>query len=128
MKKLILSVVVMFGLLMSVSAQNNNLKEYVGKFVFEPGSPVAEVTFTAEDSSLVLNSAMGSTPIEKKGVDTFYLAAYDGLIVFKRNATTKSVEAVAVIVQGMELVGKKDTAVALKEDDFYSSIWADKAR
>ena len=66
----------------TLHAQSTNLKDYVGKYVFEAGSPVAEVTITVEDSSLVINSAMGSTPISKKGVDTFYLAQYDALIRF----------------------------------------------
>jgi hypothetical protein len=111
MKKLMLILVVMIGFMTVSNAQTSPLKEYLGKYVFAAGSPVAEVTVTAEDSSLVINSAMGSTTLEKKGVDTFYLAAYDALVVFKR-AADKNVESVSIAVQGMELVGKKEVAAA----------------
>ncbi len=53
-----------------------------------------------------------STPLEKKGVDTFYLAQYDALVIFKR-ASDKSVESVSIAVQGMELVGKKEAASSI---------------
>jgi len=115
----------------TVGAQEGPLKAYVGKYVFAAGSPVAEVTITLEDSSLMINSAMGSTAIEKKSVDTFYLAQYDASVIFKRGAD-KSVTEVAIIVQGMELVGKKETAAApgssneLKKEELYEIIWAEK--
>ena len=111
-------VVVMLGIMTAVNAQNNNLKDYLGKYVFASGSPVAEVTMTAEDSSLVINSAMGSVPLEKKGVDTFYLAQYDALVIFKR-ASDKSIESVSIAVQGMDLVGTKEAAAspATKEEE-----------
>jgi hypothetical protein len=84
---------------------------------------VAEVSLTVQDSSLVINSAMGSTPLEKKGVDSFYLATYDALVIFKRK-DGKSVESISIFVQGMELVGKREASpVALKEDEFYAKYW-----
>lgn len=111
-----------------VNAQTTPLKEYVGKYVFAAGSPVAEVTMTAEDTALVINSAMGSTPLEKKGMDTFYLAQYDALVIFKR-ASDKSIESVTIGVQGMELVGKKEAASSIagtKEEEFQMEILAGK--
>jgi len=90
------------------------------------------VTITIEDSSLMINSAMGSTPIEKKGVDTFYLAQYDASVIFKRG-TDKSVTEIAILVQGMELVGKKEVAAtasgtpnAIKKEELFETIWAEK--
>jgi hypothetical protein len=47
-------------------------------------------------------------------------------------AGDKSVTEVAIIVQGMELVGKKETAAApgssneLKKEELYEIIWAEK--
>lgn len=109
---------------MSVNAQTSPLNDYLGKYVFAEGSPVAEVSLTIEDSSLVINSAMGSTMLEKKGVDSFYLAQYDALVIFKRKEG-KSVESISIFVQGAELVGKKESgAVAIKEDEFYATLWA----
>lgn len=120
--------VVILGFITVVNAQSSPFKDYVGKYVFAAGSPVAEVTMTAEDSSLVINSAMGSTPLEKKGIDTFYLAQYDALVIFKRTAD-KSIESVSIAVQGMELVGKKEAASSVagtKEEEFQSDLLAEK--
>ena len=131
MKKVLFLAVLCMSAIFTVSAQESPLKAYVGKYVFAAGSPVAEVTITLEDSSLMINSAMGSTAIEKKSVDTFYLAQYDASVIFKRGAD-KSVTEVAIIVQGMELVGKKEIAAApgssneLKKEELYEIIWAEK--
>ncbi len=119
MKKFILSIVVILGFMTVVNAQTSPFKDYLGKYVFAAGSPVPEVTLTEEKDALVINSAMGSTPLEKKGVDTFYLAAYDALVIFKRSAD-KGVESVSIAVQGMELVGTKESAssiAGIKEEE-----------
>ncbi|MEY4279234.1 MAG: hypothetical protein RL377_1238 [Bacteroidota bacterium] len=124
MKKMLLLAVVMLGVMTIAKAQTSPFKDYLGKYVFAAGSPVAEVTLTAEDTALVINSAMGSTPLEKKGVDTFYLAAYDALVIFKRGSS-KNVESVSIAVQGMELVGTKEGAaslVGIKEAELAGSI------
>jgi hypothetical protein len=112
----------------AVNAQTAPLKDYVGKYVFAAGSPVAEVSLTVEQDALVINSAMGSTPLEKKGVDTFYLAAYDALVIFKRTPA-KEVETLSINVQGMELVGTKEasaTTTGNKEEEFQNKVWAAK--
>ena len=124
MRKLCFLTLFLMGAFLTVNAQTGSLNDYIGKYVFAEGSPVAEVTITIEDSSLVINSAMGSTQLEKKGVDSFYLATYDALVVFKRKDGT-SVESISIFVQGMELMGKKESSpVAIKEDEFYATLWA----
>ena len=126
MKKVLFLAMLCMSAIFTVSAQESPLKAYLGKYVFAAGSPVAEVTITLEDSSLMINSAMGSTAIEKKSVDTFYLAQYDASVIFKRGAD-KSVTEVAIIVQGMELTAKRTAAsFAIKEEDFYAKVWANK--
>jgi len=126
MKKILLMAVILVGVMASANAQTSPLKDYLGKYVFPEGSPVTEVTITAEDTVLTINSAMGSTPLEKKGVDTFYLAAYDAPIIFKR-AADNAVETLTIIVQGMELTAKRTAAsYAIKEEDFYAKVWANK--
>ncbi len=123
MRKLCFMTLILMGAFLSVNAQQGPLTDYLGKYVFAEGSPVAEVSLTVEDSTLVINSAMGSTQLEKKGVDSFYLATYDALVIFKRK-DGKSVESVSIFVQGMELVGRKEASpVALKEDEFYATYW-----
>lgn len=127
MKKMLLMGVVFLGIFITVQAQDSPLKEYLGKYTFAEGSPVAEVTLTADDSTLVINSAMGSTALEKKGVDTFYLAAYEAIVIFKRDGNNL-VEAIGINVQGVELIGKKAAASSALKQDFYfeDQIWANK--
>jgi hypothetical protein len=121
MRKLCFLTLILLGAFASVNAQSGPLNDYLGKYIFAEGSPVAEVSLTAEDANLVINSAMGSTTLEKKGVDSFYLATYDALVIFKRKEG-KSVESISIFVQGMELVGKKEGAVALKEEELYTAF------
>jgi hypothetical protein len=124
MRKLCFMTLILMGAFLSVNAQQGPLNDYLGKYIFAEGSPVAEVSLTTQDSSLVINSAMGSTVLEKKGVDSFYLANYDALVIFKRK-DGKMVESISILVQGMELVGQKESSpVALKEDEFYAALWA----
>ena len=126
MKKILLMAVILVGVFATANAQTSNLKDYLGKYVFPEGSPVTEVTLTIEDTVLTINSAMGATALEKKGVDTFYLAAYDAPIIFKRGANNE-VETLTIIVQGMELTATKVAAsFAIKEEDFYAKVWANK--
>ena len=118
--------VILMGVMASANAQTSSLKDYLGKYVFPEGSPVAEVTLTVEDTVLTINSAMGATPLERKGVDTFYLAAYDAPIIFKRGSNN-TVETLTIIVQGMELTAKRAAAsYAIKEENFYAQVWANK--
>jgi hypothetical protein len=121
MRKLCFLTLILLGAFASVNAQSGPLNDYLGKYIFAEGSPVAEVSLTVEDANLVINSAMGSTALEKKGVDSFYLATYDALVIFKRKEG-KSVESISIFVQGMELVGKKEGAVALKEEELYAAF------
>jgi len=124
MKKIVLMASIMMGVMLSVHAKTSSLKEYFGKYTFAEGSPVAEVNITVEDTVLTINSAMGATGLQKKGIDTFYLAAYDAPVVFKRDANNVVVS-ISILVQGMELIGKKvSTATAYKKEDFYSELWA----
>jgi len=119
--------IVFLGIFISVQAQDSPLKEYLGKYTFAEGSPVTEVVLTVQDSVLVSTSSVGAFPLEKKGVDTFYLAAYDALVIFKRDGNNV-VTGVGINVQGMELIGTKAAASSALKQDFYfeDQIWADK--
>jgi hypothetical protein len=126
MKKMLLMGIVFLGIFISVQAQDSPLKEYLGKYTFAEGSPVTEVVLTVEDSVLVSTSSVGAFPLEKKGVDTFYLAAYDALVIFKRDGNNV-VTGVGITMQGMELIGTKAEAYMALNQDFYFvvPIWAD---
>ena len=127
MKKLSLMLVVMLGIMTAVNAQTSPLKDYLGKYVFAAGSPLAEAMVEVEDTTLKVSSAMGSFTLEKKGVDTFYLAAYDAFVIFKR-ASSNEVESVSISVQGMELVGTKTAAASIvgTKEEFQSEILTEK--
>jgi hypothetical protein len=127
MKKMLLMGIVFLGIFVSVQAQDSPLKEYLGKYTFAEGSPVTEVVLTVQDSVLFSTSSVGAFPLEKKGVDTFYLAAYDALVIFKRDGNNV-VTGVGINVQGMELIGTKAAASSALKQDFYfeDQIWADK--
>jgi hypothetical protein len=126
MKKILLMAVILMGVMATANAQTSPLKDYLGKYVFPEGSPVTEVTITAEDTVLTASSAMGAYALEKKGVDTFYLAAFDAPVIFKRGADN-AVESLTIVVQGMELTARKSAAsFAIKEEDFYAKVWANK--
>jgi hypothetical protein len=129
MKKLILMLVVTLGVMTAVNAQTSPLKDYLGKYVFAAGSPLAEAMVEVEDTTLKVSSAMGSFTLEKKGVDTFYLSAYDAYVIFKR-ASSNEVESVSISVQGMELVGTKTGAsiAGIKEDEFQIDVLAEKLK
>jgi hypothetical protein len=128
MKKFFLLASFMMGLMVTVNAQSNALKDYVGKYTFPEGSPVGEVTITVEDTVLNINGAQGSTPLEHKKLDTFYLAAYDAAIIFKRDANN-AVISISIMVQGMELIGKKSAeALAYKREEFYNELWASQSK
>ena len=127
MKKMLLMGIVFLGIFVTVQAQDSPLKEYLGKYTFAEGSPVTEVVLTVQDSVLVSTSSVGAFPLEKKGVDTFYLAAYDALVIFKRDGNNV-VTGVGINVQGNELIGTKAAASSALKQDFYfeDQIWADK--
>jgi hypothetical protein len=127
MKKILLMGIVFLGIFVTVQAQDSPLKEYIGKYTFAEGSPVTEVVLAIQDSILVSTSSVGAFPLDKKGVDTFYLAAYDALVIFKRDGNNV-VTGVGINVQGMELIGTKAAASSALKQDFYfeDQIWADK--
>ncbi len=127
MKKILLMGIVFLGIFVTVQAQDSPLKEYLGKYTFAEGSPVTEVVLTVQDSVLISTSSVGAFPLDKKGVDTFYLAAYDALVIFKRDGNN-AVTGVGINVQGMELIGTKAAASSALKQDFYfeDQIWADK--
>jgi hypothetical protein len=127
MKKLSLMLVVMLGIMTAVNAQTSPLKDYLGKYVFAAGSPLAEAMVEVEDTTLKVSSAMGSFTLEKKGTDTFYLAQYDAYVIFKRTSSNE-VESVSISVQGMELIGTKTGAsiAGIKEDEFQVEVLAEK--
>ncbi len=85
MKKIFLSLLVLFTFVAVNAQTDTTLQQYTGKFKFQEGSPVTEIVFKVENGTLMANSAMGSTEFKQTStVDVFEIPAYNGTATFKR--------------------------------------------
>lgn len=110
MRKLILVLLAVSGALMS-NAQSPApdsvlMKEYIGKYVFADGSPVADMKVVFENGVLYASSEQGSSELKFVEKDVFEVMAYTGTATFKRDEKGK-VNAVYVQIGDMILDGKK---------------------
>lgn len=112
-----LAALLMLFLSVAATAQDSTLKEYVGKYSFPEGSPVTAAEVMLNGSELSVTSSAGASILEKRGKDTFYLQAFDGLVFFLRNTEGK-ISGLKVDVQGNVFEGKKD-AVAIRNRDLF---------
>lgn len=94
----------------TVYAQQDSLMyaELYGVYTFEPGQAVDEVEILFEDSSLSIMSSQGTATLTKLGVDSFSMSAYDGTVVFRRDAETKKIIGLTIFVMGYTLEGTKE--------------------
>lgn len=111
MKKIIVLVLMMVGLTTAASAQttptDSTVNQLLGKYKFPEGSPVAEVTVVLENGVLMMNSAAGSSTLEKSGEDIYVITQFQGTAKFTRN-DGKVVTGVTILAMGYELVGTKE--------------------
>jgi len=126
MRKLILSIMVCFGLV-SLYAQDTTLNEYVGTYTFPEGGPVTTVDVKLENGSLVASSTAGSSPLEKISKDTFNLVTYNGKVYFSRDST-KKVSGIKIEVEDTILEGKKESLDLVISDNSKYSPWKRKYR
>ena len=126
MRKLILSIMVCFGLV-SLYAQDTTLNEYVGTYTFPEGGPVTTVDVKLENGSLVASSTAGSSPLEKISKDTFNLVTYNGKVYFSRDST-KKVSGIKIEVEDTILEGKKESLDLVIFDNSKYSPWKRKYR
>ena len=106
MKK-IFSFLLLSFVFISVNAQDDPLKEYVGVYKFPEGSVIPSVEVKLENGVLVGYSQMGSAALEKIAKDTFSITTYNGMAYFSRNADN-AVSGVRIEVQDLILEGKKE--------------------
>ena len=113
MKKLLVFVLMMVGVTTAASAQStptdSTVNQILGRYKFAEGSPVAEVTVVLENGVLMMNSAAGSSTLEKSGEDVYVITQFQGTAKFTRN-DSKVVTGVTILAMGYELVGTKETA------------------
>ena len=108
MKKLFILFVLFFALTESnLFAQSDSLQAYVGRYVFQQGAIIPDVSVQVDNGSLVMVAAMGSAALVKTGVDEFSIPSYSGVAVFKRNNEGKVV-GVRIEAMGNILEGNKE--------------------
>lgn len=108
MKKLLILFVLFFAFTQSkLFAQTDSLQAYVGKYVFQQGAIIPDVSVQVDNGSLVMVAAMGSAALVKTGVDEFSIPSYSGVAVFKRNNEGKIV-GVRIEAMGNILEGNKE--------------------
>lgn len=112
MKKILLSLIVLIGFT-AVKAQTDSLQEYTGKYKFPDGSPVSEISVTADNGTLMANSTIGNSELKKTDTkDVFEIVAYSGTATFKRNTEGKIIS-MQVQVQDINMEGTKQEGAAL---------------
>jgi Domain of unknown function (DUF3471) len=126
MRKLVLSIIVSFGLVF-LYAQDTTLNEYVGTYIFPEGGPVTMVEVKLENGSLLASSTAGSSPLERASKDTFNIIAHDGKAYFTRDST-KKVNGIKIEVGETILEGKKNSLDFATINDFKHSLWKRKSR
>ena len=88
----------------------DSLKQYTGKYVIaQPESPVPEVVVAITDSTLSIQSTVGTSELKQLGVDSFLLVEYNGTAVFKRDDAGK-VNAIHIRAMEYVLIGQKEEA------------------
>jgi hypothetical protein len=108
MKKVLILLVLFFAFFQSnLLAQTDSLQAYVGRYVFQQGAIIPDVSVQLDNGSLVMVAAMGSAALVKTGVDEFSIPSYSGVAVFKRNNDGKVV-GVRIEAMGNILEGNKE--------------------
>jgi hypothetical protein len=115
MKKLLFVFLVMTISSSLVQAQSkpvdSTLKQYVGTYKFAEGSPVPDVVVSFDQGVLNMSSSAGTSELDKKGVDTFFIVTFEGTAVFKRDANKKII-GVTIDARGYLLEGTRSEPAA----------------
>lgn len=116
MKKLFVSLLCIVTL--AASAQDSTLKEYVGRYIFPDGSVVPSAEVSLNGNVLSVSSTQGSSPMEKRGRDTFALVNFNGMAYYKRN-DKGAVMSVRVEVGDIILDGVKENVTSFYNRNKY---------
>ncbi|HNP22168.1 MAG TPA: hypothetical protein PKM63_16375 [Panacibacter sp.] len=81
--------------------------EFYGKFEFKDGGPLTEASVEWLDNQLYLTTSMGNASMTKIGLDSFSISYADGIVVFKRDSSTKKISGLTIFVTGMVLDAAK---------------------
>lgn len=105
MKKIILSLIVVLGVLVA-RGQSDSLQQYTGKYKFPEGSPVTEVGIVLENGVLMATSVMGNSELRKIEADVFEIVSFGGTATFRRNQDNKVV-GLSIEVQDVRMEGTR---------------------
>lgn len=105
MKSIILTTLLIFGLL-TVHGQSDSLRVYTGKYKFNAGSPINEISVIIENGTLMITSVMGGSELRKESGDVFVIVAYSGTATFRRNADNQVV-GILIEVQDIKMEGSR---------------------
>lgn len=106
-----LAVLVTVANAQSTSADSTNLKAYAGTYSFASGDPLQKYVITVDKGDLYGEAdSYGKNKLVKQAkVDTYQsTSSYGSIITFVRDATTKAVTSLTMLIQGTELTAKKD--------------------
>jgi hypothetical protein len=80
------------------------LEEYIAKYKFAAGGLFKELNVVLKNGNLSLSSSLGDVVLQKNGTDRFFIPAYNGWVIFKRNSANEivgiKIEAMGVISNG----------------------------
>jgi len=112
MKKIFLSLLVLFAFGVAHAQTDTTLQQYTGKFKFPDGSPVTEIVLKVENGALMASSAMGSTEFKQTSTtDVFDIPAYSGTATFKR--TEGKITGVQILAGDVNMEGTKTEGLAI---------------
>jgi len=93
------------------TASADSVKAYAGSYTFASGSPIQKYTITTEKGDLFGEAdTYGKNKLVKQAkADTYQsTSSYGSIITFVRDAATKAVTSLTMVIQGTELTAKKD--------------------
>jgi hypothetical protein len=110
MKKMIIAMAaVLFSVVafsQEVPTSDSTLKQYTGTYKFPEGSVVAEISVMIDGGGLVMTAPVGSSPLEKREEDLFFIVQFQGTAKFNRDASRK-VTGVTINAMGYVLEGSR---------------------
>ena len=110
MKKFILVLSMLFfstaAFSQEVPVPDSSLQQYTGKYKFPEGSVVAEISVMIDGGGLVMTAPVGSSPLEKREEDVFFIVQFQGTAKFNRDASRK-VNGVTINAMGYVLEGSR---------------------
>jgi hypothetical protein len=110
MKKMILAMAAVFFSVVAFSQEvptsDSSLRQYTGTYKFPEGSVVAEIAVLIDGGGLVMSASAGTSPLEKREEDVFFIVQFQGTAKFNRDAN-KKVVGVTINAMGYVLEGTR---------------------